>query len=200
MRPVAPLVVHRRALDYLNLMHRVPECDLGNADAMIRHALREELRLVGHRPETIELGRIHPFEDAHEARTCLVDVNLDGAAALARVTVPTVELRAIWYFRVSVEDFAERALGLHQRPWQEASVGDLEPRHDSRVSLRLIDVRTKDVVWSAEPLATCPDVLHAIHGELAPDQREPSGGGARPGVADPRWLRVVPRPSGSRYP
>lgn len=163
--PAEP-IHHCRSLDFLNLMQRVPEHDLGNASALVHHALRADLIAAGHPDDSFDLGAIHTVTETHEGRTCLVDLTVARRPEFARVTLLTNEVDAIFHHRVVVEDFAEHALELISQDYQSGVVGSLVPRTDSRIELRLIDLRSRATVWHAEPLATCTEVLQAVLGEI----------------------------------
>lgn len=155
-------IVHRRELAILDLIHRLPEHDRGNHDALIHAALRDELTELGYPEESYSLGKIHSDTDEDHGWSYLVDVTMDGSTQVARVTALYEELAAISGFRSRVADFAEHALQRLEGPGQQIYVSDYINGVGDRIDLWITDLATGEEVWRAQPLATCIDVLDAI--------------------------------------
>lgn len=174
MTTVQQPIAHRPKLDLLNLMHSLPEHDLGDCDAIIRVALCEELTRAGYQEGTYELGEIHPDAEEDHGRSYVIDVMTAGVIQFARVTALYEELAAIAGFRSQVADFAEHALERLAAPGQQVYVSDYINGAGDRIDLWITDSKTGEEVWRAQPLATCIDVLDAINVSL--DRRIPAEG------------------------
>lgn len=160
-------VAHLTDLNLLWLIHQVPDQDLGNYDALIRHAVRLELIEAGVSPTSLTVGEVDQREEVEEGHSCLVDVIISGIELVVGVTITFEEFAAIQRFGDVVGDFAEQALTLLQQPGQEILVGSTGDRTDSRIDLWLVDRTSRETQWHAEPVATCPDVLSAIRSEVS---------------------------------
>lgn len=159
-------IVHRRELDILALIHRLPEHDRGNYDALIHAALRDELTELGYPQESYELGDIHSDTESDAGWTYLVNVTTAGVTQVARVTALYEELAAISGSRSQVADFAEHALQRLQEPGQRIYVRDYIKGIGDRIDLWITDATTGEELWRAQPLATCIHVLDAIDEEI----------------------------------
>lgn len=159
-------IVHRRELDILALIRRVPEHDRGNYNALIHAALRDELTELGYPEESYELGKIHSDTDEDHGWSYLVDVTMDGSTQVARVTALYEELAAISGFRSRVADFAEHALQRLEGAGQQIYVSDYINGVGDRIDLWITDLATSEEVWRAQPLATCIHVLDVIDEEI----------------------------------
>lgn len=159
-------IVHRRQLDLLSLLHRVPEHDRGNSGALIRAALREVLTRAGYQEGTYELGEIFPDTEEDHGWSFLVDVTIAGVIRVARVTALYEELAAIAGFRSRVADFAEHALQRLAGPGNQIYVSDYINGTGDRIDLWITNAITGEELWRAQPLATYIDVLDATNEEL----------------------------------
>lgn len=159
-------IVHRRELDILTLIRRVPEHDFGNCDALIHAAVRDELTKLGYPEGSYVLGEIHSDTEGDDGWSYLVDVAMDGASQVARVTALYEELAAIADFRSKVADFAEHALQRLAGPGRRIYVSDYINGVGDRIDLWITDATTGEEVWRDQPLATCIHVLDAIDEEI----------------------------------
>lgn len=159
-------IVHRRELDILALIHRLPEHDRGNYDALIHAALRDELTELGYPKESYRLGKIHSDTEEDHGWSYLVDVTTTGVTQVARVTALYEELAAISGFRSRVADFAEHALQRLQGPGQQIYVSDYINGIGDRIDLWITDATSGEELWRAQPLATCIHVLDVINAEI----------------------------------
>lgn len=162
---IKPLI-HRDELDLLGLMAHVPEHDLGNYDALIHAALRDELEQAGYTADDLQLGEIHDDDDVEFGCAYLVHVSIDGQPHAGRVVALFNELAAICVFRDRVTAFAENAMERLKGPGQEVRVVDHLQGAGDRIGLWIVDDKTDEVVWSSQPLATATEVLAAIDDEV----------------------------------
>lgn len=159
-------IVRLSRINLLALVDRVPEEDLGNRDALIRHAVRSELVNAGYSEKNLLIRTIDKGGRSEGGRTWRVVVTVNGAERVAEVTVTADEISAICFFGDVVGDFAEQALELLARSGEQIAVGSVDCRNDSRIDLWIIDRVSRETIWHAEPLATCPAVLQVIREEL----------------------------------